>query len=366
MAIFNTVSSALQSGASKAGIDLKSIASGFGLVNNTQNASNYDEPSRSTNMTFENIQDLMNVRRSIVTNQDEIRYPPDINSRYMTFSFYEYKRPNPLKQGERIFRNKITLPLPAHQLAENHDPVIEQQSLGVFGSYMNALEAGGEGLLGAVGTSALNVINNIDPQRKSLIGQLTGASGPNVTGYLQQKLGAAPNPHPTFFFKGVTPRFHTFTWALAPRNAEESDLIRRVVTTFRNNMLPAKLYSGNFLTYPYICDIAIVPDDYYYKFKTCFVDFFRASYSPHVFAKTKAPTGVNITITFQEIEIMLSDREASDTEKKLENNKYLNKAIGAYQKQLEQVTDSYNFVRNEGVAELLPEINNLPRIGPAR
>ena len=362
MAIFNTVSSALQSGASRAGIDLKSIASGFGLVNNTQNASNYDEPARSTNMTFENIQDLMNVRKSVVTKQDELRYPPDIDSRYMTFSFFEYKRPNPLKQGERVFRNKITLPLPAHQLAENHDPVIEGQSLGVFGSYMNALEAGGEGLAGAIGATALNGINNIDPDRKSLIGQLTGATGPNISGYVQQKLGAAPNPHPTFFFKGVTPRFHTFTWALAPRNAEESNLIRKVVTTFRNNMLPAKLYSGNFLTYPYICDIAIVPDDYYYKFKTCFVDFFRASYSPHVFAKTKAPTGINITVTFQEIEIVLSDREASSTEKKLENIEVIKDTINAVKRNIDETASNVQFLMDDTSGD----VTRLPTIGPAR
>ena len=127
-----------------------------------------------------------------------------------------------------------------------------------------------------------------------------------------------------------------------------------MVKTFRDNMLPAPLYSGNFLAYPFICDVSIVPDDYYYKFKTCFIDFFRASYAPHVFAKTKAPIGVNITITLQEIEIMLSEREVSSSERRIEE-------LG------ENISNAMKL--NERMANIEPaltDIRGLPESGPRR
>lgn len=320
MSVFNTITGTLEKGAQASGISLKSIASGFGLVNNTQTASNYDVPLKSTTLTPENVQAQIDARKKVITDTNELRYPPDISRRFMRFDFYEYDRPNPLVEKElKGVRQTIILPIPSHNLAENYDPIITGQNLDLFGTAINQIEATELGDVPAIGVAAgaaygagslLRGGSAVSGAIKAAVEVLSPVAG-NLADYGQQKLGAILNPHPSYFFKGVNTRYHTFSWQFAPRNRDESATIQSIVKGFKNNMLPSTMFgTAQFLTYPSMCKIRVFPSEFAYEFKLSFVDSLRATYSPQTFAGTNgAPAFVNLTVIFQEIEVVMAEKK---------------------------------------------------------
>ena len=330
MSIFNTITSTLQRGAQSTGISLASIASGFGFINNTQTASNYDVPLKSSTITPENIQAQINARKKVITGTNELRYPPDIGHRFMRFDFYEYDRPNPLVEKElKGVRQTIVLPVPSHNLAENYDPIIQGQMLGLFGAGVNQAEVTDPGV-SALTTGVASKLGS--SAIKTAVEVLGSTLGGDLANYGQQKLGATLNPHPSYFFKGVNTRHHVFSWQFAPRNKQESIVIQNIVKGFKNNMLPSKMFgTAQLLTYPSMCKIQLFPSEFAYEFKLCFVDSLRATYSPQTFAGTNgAPAFVNLTVMMQEIEVVMSD------------HKYDTSAEQAAQQAKESVSSAFN------------------------
>ena len=99
--------------------------------------------------------------------------------------------------------------------------------------------------------------------------------------------GAAINPYETMEFKGVKLKTHSFNWRLSPSNKDDSDAIRDIVETIKQNILPSYIaVSGfgsahNLLKYPHLAQISFlgIDQNYYYKLKPAFITSFNVRYN---------------------------------------------------------------------------------------
>ena len=99
-------------------------------------------------------------------------------------------------------------------------------------------------------------------------------------------------------------REHNFSWRLHPRNEEESLVVKRIISYLRKAMLPDTLGGYSFV-YPKMFKIEVFPStEFSYKFKTCMLESMEANYAPTSpsFHTNKAPSEVNLTLKFQELE----------------------------------------------------------------
>jgi len=149
-----------------------------------------------------------------------------------------------------------------------------------------------------------------------------GAEAALVTGILTNKvvkgtqvgLGVARNPYLAATFDGVNFKNHSFQFQLTPRNAEESDSIRLIISAFRNAMLPGKGTIAHYYDYPQQIDIVFRHDEYLFDIKTSVLTQFDVNYHSkgayyHDINGKKAPVEVGISMTFLESTVRLSDDE---------------------------------------------------------
>ena len=77
--------------------------------------------------------------------------------------------------------------------------------------------------------------------------QLTG-----TTDLLSRTSGAVLNPNMELLFKGPALRSFTFSWKMSPRDKKESEVIAKIIRTFKQSMAPQKTDAGLFLKAPNI------------------------------------------------------------------------------------------------------------------
>lgn len=259
------------------------------------------------------------------------RFPLDlINSEidrnfYIDIKFQEYQRRSIFNQPFLKAKGGIQLPIPA-QLRDTTS--VRWQG------------ANGEGLVGAGIEQFLNEKNNITSlgggQGTGLADRLSSlntslgnvgtalGAGAVTQGLMKaagaagaqglQLAGLAQNPFMTMLFNSPEFKEHTFSWTLAPRNAQESETLMKIINAFKSNMLPAMQpgTGGIFLKYPNMAMITLYPDeDFLYKFKPCAVKSLSVNFNgggtPSFFKGTNAPTIVDLSVSFTEIEYWLKE-----------------------------------------------------------
>ena len=127
-------------------------------------------------------------------------------------------------------------------------------------------------------------------------------------------LGQARNPYLAAVFEGVNFKSHSFQFQLAPKNANESDTIRKILSAFRNAMLPGTQTIANYYDYPQQVDIVFKQDEYLFDIKTSVLTSFDINYHGkgayyHDVNGKKAPVEVSINMNFLESSVRLSDDE---------------------------------------------------------
>jgi hypothetical protein len=170
---------------------------------------------------------------------------------------------------------------------------------------------GAGGAFGGIAAGAMNAANiTLQKATTGVASALTGASA----GEMLQLGGLAQNPFLTVLFKQPEFKKHTFSWKLAPNNAQESNTIKDIINAFKSNMLPAMAPNagGTLLTYPNMAMINLYPDEsFLYKFKPCVIESLNVNYAvggqPSFFKGTNAPTLVQIDINLLEIEYWLKE-----------------------------------------------------------
>lgn len=145
-------------------------------------------------------------------------------------------------------------------------------------------------------------------------GSLLGGTG---IATMNSFLGQAVNPRETLTFEGIGLKQHSFEWELYPSNRNDSEMIKKIVSTVKANTLPG---TENFfgiprvlLNFPSTVDMYLlgVNQDHFLKFKTCMVTGVSVNYSAGggitAIAKGGVPAAVSLSMNFQELDIETAD-----------------------------------------------------------
>jgi len=247
----------------------------------------------------------------------DLMFPGDLvdpsanRNSYIAIQFQKYERRSIFNQPFLNATGGIRLPVP-NNLVENLQVQFEpaEASSPAVGAGIEQGMRGG-GAFSSIAGGAIAALGAKAETAAAALGTgLTGAT----TAEMLQLGGLAQNPFLTVLFKSPVFKKHTFSWKLAPNNAQESNTIKDIINTFKSNMLPAMAANagGTLLTYPNMAIISLFPDEtFLYKFKPCVIEGMSVNYAvggqPSFFKGTNAPTLVQIDINLLEIEYWLKE-----------------------------------------------------------
>lgn len=281
------------------------------------------------------------------------QFPADLDKYYISFGFRKYERLSPNKTVKPIVLDNIALPLP-RDLQEKMEVAYNTGSTGLAGNVIDVIGAdeGKSTVAGAGGYAAIYASAD-----------LAGVFGDGLKSALSQYIGATVNPVVSVTFESPKLRSHSFSWTFAPNNADESDAIRNIIKTFKQNALPNFASDTTaVLTYPNMCVITLhpwgatgKPDSYMYQFKTCMIESVSVNYAPDavVFFNNDAPGFVKLDISVIEVEYFTAkDFGIAPDKKALEliSKDKVDIAIKSF---------------NEAMSQITPDTTDKPTIPPA-
>lgn len=258
------------------------------------------------------------------------RHPADLGDEHILIEFLEYKRPSPITPANTNMLYQCMLPLPA-KLEETFSVSLDPQNTGLLGAAVSQLESTGQELgqsfdtfkrMGFGGGSERSM-SDLGNDSIGLLyqGAATAASGFNVAGMsgeqiaktVGQKFGAIPNPHISVFFNGVEIRQKIpFSWTFAPRNANESENIKKIIKEFKKRILPPVSASAqNIMGYPQMVQLTVSPnnDGSLPVYKRGLIESINVEYTPkgpRLF-KDNNPVFINFSFIFTELEVWTSN-----------------------------------------------------------
>jgi len=250
--------------------------------------------------------------------QGSLAFPRDLQKQpyWFSFSFYQYKMPSLVQQNAYFMdAGTIRLPMPNSMTDSQHITYSAEPLDVVSGLAANQFAANPNSANNVALTAVASGAANVKLGGSSLAGIVQGAAGNPVAQSFLQSQGAAVNPFLTVMFKSPSFKVHSFSWKLAPSNEQESQILNKIINTFRANMLPDQTgaLGGTLLTYPNIVQISVSVNQgtyFSYAFKPAVVQSFDVNFAPSgqpsFFGSTKAPTEVEIRLGLMEIEYWLS------------------------------------------------------------
>lgn len=275
-----------------------------------------------------------------------IKFPEDLGDDfYISFNTFKHSKDRPSDQRRTFnFERPIILPIPSN-LTDGQSAGYNAENLFVAGnavreslsSAFNKDGIGGtvqtafskEGLNKAA-SSVADILDAINANPGAAAGKaaLTGAvyftdglKGP-LSAAAKSSLQLTLNPFPVMIFQGTSfkPAF-SFDWTLYPESQSESDIIRQIVGFFRKEMLPERIDTNpSILRTPAIFEIKITPKGIARTFKRCVLTNMGVNYAPSgpsfltnaTGNLEKSPSAVSLSLTFQEIEVWLSNDYDND------------------------------------------------------
>jgi hypothetical protein len=255
-----------------------------------------------------------------------------------------YQRPTPFKRPEFKSNLIINLPLP-NELRDDTTVSYTNINLETVGDLINGnvgsgvgaailrnsgnLIAGAGSLLGNIAAAAAGGATRSNAV-EGAVGGIAGAIGSlfpaeQITSAVQQSTGLAPNPNPSVAFQGPVLRDFSYTWAFYPKSAEESAKIDKMIKKLKARALPKNFAdnSAAILRYPDMCQVNFFPWDSkgtgtwgwseksIIRYKKCVMAGVNVNYNPFgtpaFFEGTQLPVTYQLTISFREIEYLLSD-----------------------------------------------------------
>ena len=246
----------------------------------------------------------------------------------------EYKRTDAFDPSSWTPSQSVFLPLP-RELSEDTSTNFNETSLQGVGDLMNgeAKALGVRTLLNGIGDLAEKVPGALGNAAFGSLGKKVaekamgygGINAENITSAIQVGTGYAPNPNPAVMFTGPDLRELSFTWTITPRSADESRKLDRIVKILKAAHLPQHTIgqTTGILKYPKLCQINFFPWDLggasnnwgwteksIIKIKKCFISNVKVNYTDYgnaaFFEGTERPIQYRITLSFREIEYMLS------------------------------------------------------------
>lgn len=280
------------------------------------------------------VDSIMENNRRNNTEVASLRFPQDLGAHAMILNFKDYTYGGGTVQNS-VTSGSIALPLPK-SLQDNYSPNIKDAELGIIGA--------------ATADAASAIINGPNPARVNIndIMQQNGNFGtvasnaaaamryftraglgsiaPDIGMGIDAATGTAVNPQQTILFDGVALKSFTFEWSFSPKNASESETLRKIINTIRAASLPAYAspfgaapntgtsLSRGLLKFPKMVDIFLVGVDssYFVQYKTGMITQLTVDYTPNGVAMYKGETGarpsfVNISMSMKEAAIHTRD-----------------------------------------------------------
>ena len=265
-----------------------------------------------------------------------LRYPlgalPDLGYDFVEFKSYEYDAGDgglTTRNAEDRLGNPvdtIVLPIVAAE---------ESNSINWGDDRINALQAAaGQFAFDAIGDLAnldfKKVLDNAKRDIKDFanqIGQEAGEGGMDAikahfagqavgANLLTRQAGQVLNNNLELLFEGPNMRTFAYNFKLRPRNQDESQVIKKIIRSFKKNSAPKRSTGNIFLLTPNIFTIKYVygatggDHPYMNKIKPCALRTFRVNYTPDNSYMTYGDgglTGYDISLTFGEIQPIYAD-----------------------------------------------------------
>jgi hypothetical protein len=217
------------------------------------------------------------------------------------------------------FNGTMTLPLPAGGTMEDRQDVAYTEYK--FGPLFGSVLSQNQGALRQdIAQAIASGGSNINPNNIDIAGQNAGQTG--LAGLLslgafagiQQDVGAvmgtAVRQFQTILLDGPTYKNYSFSFNLAPQNAQESTMIRQMITRLRKAAAPALGALNLFWDFPEIVQCVYVPqgneiDSFMYPFMPAVLTTVDARYAPGgtpAFFNTTAPESITLTLSFKELQ----------------------------------------------------------------
>lgn len=237
-----------------------------------------------------------------------LSFPVDLPTKYhMVFGISAYKRTQSLMSINRgtSLDGIIRLPMP-RQITDSHAVDYNTEPLGLTGALGDAVAGT---IAGGDKTTALS-------QAGASVASSALGNG-DVSQALQAFTGVAPNQFLTVLLKGPQYKKHQFSWLLAPRNREETMIIKKIIATFNDAMaVGLTSWGGNAIwTFPKVITPAFTNQDMLFRFKPCVIETFQVNYAPSgapaFYSQTKGPDAVEISMNLMELEFWLTGQFGS-------------------------------------------------------
>ena len=179
-----------------------------------------------------------------------------------------------------------------------------------------------DAVVNAFGKAAKDIEDTAFNQLINLMSIIPGIEGAKDVFFAQRGFIKAPKME--LFFRGIGKRKFQFQFRMIPKSRQEMQEIRKIVASFKLNMLPEFVdgdRSSRRLTIPNTFDIRYmynnVENDYLHKISTCVLETMTVNYSGEGKYQTfegeadgAPPLATDITLNFQEMEIITKERVA--------------------------------------------------------
>lgn len=170
----------------------------------------------------------------------------------------------------------------------------------------------GKSILGDLASNPMGALEGLGNFAARAIAE---SDNPVIQGaFASQNLAA--NPYQAVFFSNPNFRTHSFSYTLFAKNSEESETIRSIIREFKSAMLPSLALGDLFFKYPKVFEIEFRHDDYLFEIGTSVLTSFDVNYhgsgTPSYFDETKAPTNVQISMNFQEVNVLTSEKVSGE------------------------------------------------------
>jgi len=253
-----------------------------------------------------------------------LKFPEDLGEHYVQFIFETYRRDSPLAKEIKTEPAIIQLPL-SPNLTENYQASYKTESLNVLGGLAESVvkdfeKAGGFNMqaeqAGAQLAKSTAAVANTSGKAAlaSLGATAVMAATPGLGAAVSRALGASINPNMAVLFDNIGFRSHQFSFRLNPRRKEESAIIKQIIATMRQRMLPPRV-NQFFFGFPDKVNIKIFPVQPY-PILECVLESMSINYAPNGPAFYSVNSGGNpvmVELQLQFKEIVLFTRETASS-----------------------------------------------------
>jgi len=245
--------------------------------------------------------------------------------------FCVFKFSNNFKNG-KPGKTTSVVALPFPEINDSINVKYDNVEFDVVGAVAVGAAAGNVGL-DTLGDIAKTGLRSFNPESFARIAADVVLNGtPGLKAGVAKGLNTIQNPYITNVFNSVGFRDFSFSFVLIPKSSTESELIKKIIQTFKKAMLPEKIrvrredyndsQSTGILKMPDKVDISFYPTTENYNkhnknklisIQKAVITGFTVEYStgtqnPTFFKKTNAPLSATLNVTVKETEIYTKER----------------------------------------------------------